>query len=256
LIHASDPWADHFREVVEEALLFAVGRDDVDVTARGLEPNPEGTSFTLVTPTGEERVNLRLPGHYNVTNALAAASAAFVLGSSTAAIARGLSRTCPPPGRFERVHDGTFDAYVDYAHTPDGLKRSLEVARTRATGRVIVVLGCGGNRDREKRPVMGRLAAELADVAIFTTDNPRNEDPSEIIREMLEGTGQRRNHVAVVLDREEALRSAVDTARPGDLVLAVGKGHETYQAIGGVNVPFPEREILTRLAAHRDQASR
>jgi UDP-N-acetylmuramoyl-L-alanyl-D-glutamate--2,6-diaminopimelate ligase len=252
LIHANDPWAGHFREVVEEAFLFAVGRDDVDVTARGFEPTAEGTSFTLVTPSGAERVNLRLPGEYNVTNALAAASAAYVLGYTTETIARGLSRASAPAGRFERVHHGSFDAYVDYAHTPDGLRRSLQVARERTPGRVIVVLGCGGNRDREKRPVMGRLAAELADVAIFTTDNPRNEDPSEIIQEMLEGAGDRRTQVAVVLDREEALGWAVDSARAGDLVLAVGKGHETYQAIRGKDLPFPEREILARLARRRD----
>jgi UDP-N-acetylmuramoyl-L-alanyl-D-glutamate--2,6-diaminopimelate ligase len=141
---------------------------------------------------------------------------------------------------------------VDYAHTPDGLERALHTARGIAEGRVIVVLGCGGERDREKRPVMGRLATELADRAIFTTDNPRGEDPAEIVAAMLDGARAHRERVEVVMDREEALARAVELAGPGDVVLAAGKGHETVQTIAGVDHFFPERDILARLAARRD----
>jgi UDP-N-acetylmuramoyl-L-alanyl-D-glutamate--2,6-diaminopimelate ligase len=117
---------------------------------------------------------------------------------------------------------------------------------------VILVLGCGGDRDAQKRPGMGRIAAHKADVAIFTTDNPRSEDPRKIIEEMLTGAGSRREHVQVVLDRKEALEQACQLARPGDIVLACGKGHETYQSIAGVNHPFPEREILREAAREKD----
>ena len=252
VLNANDPWADRFRDVVEDALFFSVGGGDAEVTARGIQTNPNGTSFTLSTPSGEAPVALRLPGEHNVENALAAASLTHVMGIELDAIARGLSAAESPPGRFERVHRGTFDAFVDYAHTEDGVRRALEVARAAASGRVLVVLGCGGERDREKRPGMGRLAAELADEAIFTSDNPRSEDPAEIVEAMLEGAGEHRDRVTVVLDREEALGEAVSRARSGDLVLALGKGHESYQSIDGVDHPFPERQILSRLASERD----
>jgi UDP-N-acetylmuramoyl-L-alanyl-D-glutamate--2,6-diaminopimelate ligase len=254
VLYADDPWADRLREVVEEALLFGLGGGDADVTAHGTHSTPAGTRFTLESPLGSAEIELTLPGRHNVLNALAAASLAIVMGIPLGAIADGLSTAAPPPGRFERVHAGSFDAYVDYAHTEDGLRRSLTTAREIARGRVIVVLGCGGERDQDKRPVMGSIAAELADVAIFTTDNPRSEDPEVIVEEMLRGTGSRRNRVIVEMDRERALERAVETADPGDLVIACGKGHETVQSVGGQDLPFPEREILSRLAARRDRS--
>jgi UDP-N-acetylmuramoyl-L-alanyl-D-glutamate--2,6-diaminopimelate ligase len=253
IVNGKDPWADRVREVVEGALVFAVGGEDAEVTAHGVRPSEGGSAFTLVTPGGEADVALPLPGIHNVENALAAASLAYVMGIGTRAIARGLTAAVAPPGRFERVHAGTFLAYVDYAHTEDGVRLALAAARNVAGGaRVIVVLGCGGERDRAKRPGMGRAAAKLADVAVFTTDNPRSEDPAAIVDEMLSGVGEGRDRVRVVMDREEALDFAVREARPGDVVIALGKGHERVQSIGGVDHPFPEREILARLAARRD----
>jgi len=254
VIHAGDPWAVRFREVVEDALLFALGGDEADVTAHGIRSTTSGSRFTLESPLGSAEIELPLPGRHNVANALAAAGLAAVMGIPLGAIADGLSTAKPPAGRFERVHAGTFDAYVDYAHTEDGLRRALDTAREIARGRVIVVLGCGGDRDREKRFGMGRLAAELADRAIFTTDNPRSEDPAEIVEEMLRGTGARRDRVVVEMDRERALALAVESAEAGDLVLACGKGHETIQSVGGADLPFAEREILARLAARRDRS--
>jgi UDP-N-acetylmuramoyl-L-alanyl-D-glutamate--2,6-diaminopimelate ligase len=253
ILNGNDPWADRFRSVVEDVLVFAMGGDDADVTARGYQTSRDGAAFTLETPAGAFPVELALPGRHNVENALAAASLAHVMGISGEAIVEGLRSAKPPPGRFERVHHGTFDAYVDYAHTEDGLRCALEVAREIARARVILVIGCGGDRDPGKRPEMGRLAAELADLAVFTAANPRGEDPRMILDAMLEGAGSHREHVTVVEDREEALRFATDAACEGDVVLAVGKGHETVQSIGGVDHPFPEREILARLAARRDR---
>jgi UDP-N-acetylmuramoyl-L-alanyl-D-glutamate--2,6-diaminopimelate ligase len=252
VLNARDPWADRIRSVVEGALLFASGGVDADVVGRGVRASSAGTEFTLVTPAGEADARIPLPGIHNVDNALAAAAVATVIGLPLEAIASGLENATPPPGRFERVHSGSIDAFVDYAHTEIGVRRALEVARSITRNRVVVVLGCGGDRDRSKRPGMGRLAAELADVAIFTSDNPRGEDPREIVNAMLEGAKDARDRVAVVLDRHEALEHALRIAHDGDLVLALGKGHETYQTIAGVDHPFPEREILARLASRRD----
>ncbi len=253
ILNASDPWADRFRLVVTDALLFSSGGGgDADVVARGVRESADGSMFELALPGATVDVSLPGPGRYNVDNALAAAAVAWTLGIAPDAIAAGLGAAQAPPGRFERLHAGTFDAFVDYAHTEDGVERALRVARGIARGRVIVVIGCGGDRDATKRPVMGRLAAELADVAIFTTDNPRSEDPADIVDAMLRGVGSDRPPAEVVMDREEALAHAVNIARNGDLILALGKGHETYQSIAGVDHPFPEREILARLAARRD----
>ncbi len=254
-LHGKDPWAARFRQVVDDAILFAVGDDEAaEVGARGLRIDPDGTRFDLLTPDGTAAVTLTLPGRHNVENALAAASLGWLLGADAAELARGLSSGAAPPGRFERIHSGRFDVYVDYAHTEDGLERALDVARRITRGRLIVVLGCGGDRDRKKRPGMGRLAAAGADLALFTSDNPRGEDPAAIAAEMLTGV-EDRDRVDVILDREEALARAIELAKPGDVVLATGKGHETYQEIDGVKHPFPEREILARLANDRDGAA-
>jgi UDP-N-acetylmuramoyl-L-alanyl-D-glutamate--2,6-diaminopimelate ligase len=251
-VNGDDPWAGRFRAAVEDCLVFSAGGGEAEVTAHGLRPTSSGTTFALVTPGGETDVELPLPGRHNVENALAAASLALVLGIPLRAVARGLAEAKAPAGRFEWVHRGSFSAYVDYAHTEDGLERALQAARSLTSGRVIVVLGCGGNRYADKRQAMGRIAAKLADVAVFTTDNPRDEDPAAIVDRMLEGAHAHRDRVRVVMDREEALDAAVGEARAGDVVLAVGKGHETVQSIAGVDHPFPEREILARVAARRD----
>ncbi|MFN8176544.1 MAG: UDP-N-acetylmuramoyl-L-alanyl-D-glutamate--2,6-diaminopimelate ligase [bacterium] len=253
VLHAKDPWAARFRAVVGDALFFGAGGGDADVSAHGIRMSPGGSRFTLVFPGARREASVLLPGEHNVENALAAAALAHVLGTPIDAVVEGLARATAPPGRFERVHAGRFDAFVDYAHTEDGLERALRVARSITRGKLLVVLGCGGDRDRTKRPGMGRLAAEWADLAIFTTDNPRSEDPRAIIDEMLGGVVDRRR-VAVVLDREEALGLAVARAGSGDVVLACGKGHETYQEIAGRKLPFPEREILARLATEREAA--
>ena len=185
-----------------------------------------------------------LGGRHNVYNALAAAVTAVVLGIPRESIAQGLARVGRVPGRLERVDvDAPFDVYVDYAHTPDSLRAVLSAARsTLATGaRLIVVFGCGGDRDATKRPVMGAVASELADVVVVTTDNARSEDPAAIANEVVKGAGHP-DSIRVILDRREAINGAIASAQSGDVVVIAGKGHERGQTIGTVTVDFDDMD--------------
>jgi UDP-N-acetylmuramoyl-L-alanyl-D-glutamate--2,6-diaminopimelate ligase len=197
-------------------------------------------------------IALGLSGRFNVENALAAVAAARLLGIDDIAIARGLESVKGVPGRFERVDEGQpFEVIVDYSHKPAALDNVLRAARELAVGRVICVFGCGGDRDREKRPMMGRIAAELADLAIVTSDNPRSEDPLAIIAEIVAGAGG--GELEVEPDRRAAIARAVEAAREGDVVLLAGKGHEQGQQFADRTVPFDDREVarevLRRLGA-------
>lgn len=207
----------------------------------------------------DTHVELGLGGAFNVSNALAAAEAAVALGIEPAVVAAGLGRPVVVPGRFETIDVGQpFTVIVDYAHTPDGLERLLETARDLAGGGTItVVFGCGGDRDSTKRPVMGEVAARLADRVVLTADNSRGEDTAAIIDSVEEGIERARRRadapeLVIEPDRREAIASALDAARTGDVVLIAGKGHETTQTIGSSSVPFDDRVVaraeLTRLA--------
>lgn len=189
----------------------------------------------------------RLPGAFNQTNALGALAAAVAAGRPAEAVAQGLADCAGVPGRMEPVGRAQFSAFVDYAHTPDAVARAIAAVRTSSAGRVLVVLGCGGDRDRQKRPLMGSVAARGADVLIVTDDNPRSEDPAMIRQAML--VGARSEHAATVLeipDRRAAIREAVATADPGDVVLVLGKGHEQGQEIAGVVAAFDDRVEVAR----------
>ena len=193
-------------------------------------------------------VHVPLGGRVNVSNALAAATTAASLGIGEAAVVAGLAATPAVPGRMEVVDAGQpFTVLVDYAHTPDGLRRVLEAARDPGPhSRVAVVFGCGGQRDRAKRPLMGEVAGELADLAVLTNDNPRDEDPAVIIDEVRAGV-RHPERLAVEPDREAAIALALDWAGPGDVVVVAGKGHETGQETAGVVLPFDDREVARRL---------
>ena len=181
----------------------------------------------------------------NVYNILAAASACSALGISDAAIREGIARLQVVPGRFEILElDRTYAVVIDYAHSPDALENVLRLAREVTTGRLICVFGCGGDRDRSKRPLMGAIAAGLADLILVTSDNPRTEDPEAIIAEILDGIRSRTPNVLVIADRRSAIRQALDLARERDLVLLAGKGHETYQEVGTRRFPFDERQVV------------
>jgi len=198
---------------------------------------------------GERReALLRLLAPFNALNAGAAAAVALLLGLGWEAIIKGLESMEVVPGRFELVEMGQpFTVVVDYAHTPDSLRKAIESAREICGGRVIVVFGCGGERDPGKRPKMGKIAAELADYVIITSDNPRGERPEDIAKAIEEGAREAKGApYETLLDRAEAIRRAIGLARPGDLVLVAGKGHETYQIIGERAIPFDDREECKR----------
>ena len=183
-------------------------------------------------------VDVPLGGTHNAANALLAAEAAAALGLDPAAIARGIAEAGPLTGRFERVDGGQdFDVVVDYAHTPDALEKVLESVRAAASGRVLLVFGCGGDRDRSKRPEMGRVAAEGADVVVVTSDNPRSEAPEAIIEAVIAGIPESRRAL-VEPDRRAAIALLLEEAAPGDVVVVAGKGHETTQEVAGVHTPF------------------
>jgi UDP-N-acetylmuramoyl-L-alanyl-D-glutamate--2,6-diaminopimelate ligase len=231
----------------------ASGSAEAVFRAEDVQFDVAGARFRCRGPEGEEQVEMPLPGQFNVANALAAIASAHELGIGLAEACATLSGAQRVPGRFEPVDEGqSFAVLVDYAHTPDSLENVLEAAREVTEGRLICVFGCGGDRDRAKRPLMGRIGAELSDLAIVTSDNPRSEDPEAIIAEILAGSG--REGVEVEPDRRAAIAMALDGARDGDTVVIAGKGHEQGQEFeGGRKLPFDDREVareeLRRLAA-------
>jgi UDP-N-acetylmuramoyl-L-alanyl-D-glutamate--2,6-diaminopimelate ligase len=217
--------------------------------AEDIELSPDRSAFTFVSPWGQARVELRLLGRYNVFNALAAMSACGFLGMEPAQMAAALGAMTAVPGRLERVSGGKgFSVFVDYAHTDDALANVLATLRELRPTRLITVFGCGGNRDRTKRPLMGAVAARLSHHVLVTSDNPRKEDPEAIVRDILVGMEGAPNY-EVVVDREQAIARAIGMARPGDIVLIAGKGHENYQEFANTIIPFDDRDVARRYLA-------
>jgi UDP-N-acetylmuramoyl-L-alanyl-D-glutamate--2,6-diaminopimelate ligase len=227
---------------------FGLDAPAAAVRAEGLDAGPAGNTFRLVSPYGSAAVRSPLVGRFNASNALAAAATALAAGLDVEAVAVGLSTPIVVPGRMERIEAGQpFPVLVDYAHTPDGLEQVLRAARPLVDpgrGRLVVVFGCGGDRDRAKRPAMGKAAAGLADVIVVTSDNPRSEDPVAIIGEVVAGVPSG-VHPIVEPDRRHAVAVALTGRGPGDVVVVAGKGHESGQTAGGVTVPFDDR-VVTR----------
>ncbi len=214
-----------------------------------------GVRMRVETPRGDFNLASPLVGDHNVMNLLAASGVGVVLGVAPSAIARALESVTAVPGRFERVEAGQpFLVVVDYAHTPDALERVLATARKLARGRLSVVFGCGGDRDRTKRPLMGEIAARLADRVWITSDNPRSEDPVAIMRAIEEGVRSASpgpgRHV-MIQDRRAAIRDALEQAGPGDVVVIAGKGHEAYQIIGSELLPFDDRDVAREILMER-----
>jgi UDP-N-acetylmuramoyl-L-alanyl-D-glutamate--2,6-diaminopimelate ligase len=224
-----------------------------DVRAHDIRLHLTGSDFIAETPAGRVDISLRLAGGFNVANALGALAFGVAHQIPLATIAEALAATPGIPGRFESINEGQpFAVIVDYAHTPDGLENVLRTARGVTGGRLITVFGCGGDRDRTKRPIMGRVVVDWADVVMVTSDNPRTEKPEAIIDEIRAGVDEgvrsaagvgRRVDVRYEPDRVRAIASALEAAKAGDLVVIAGKGHETYQEIGGIKLPFDDREV-------------
>jgi UDP-N-acetylmuramoyl-L-alanyl-D-glutamate--2,6-diaminopimelate ligase len=223
---------------------FAVRAVTADIRAKAVRYTPQGSEWTLVTPGGSADVRLPLIGEVNVENSLAAAAAAFALGRSPDSIAARLASVPQVAGRLEIISTKP-TVLRDYAHTPDALERTLRTARAFTRGKLIVVFGCGGDRDKGKRPLMGEIAEKGADCAIVTSDNPRTEDPDAIIDDI--EAGMRGSKHERVTDRMAAIQKAIDMAEDGDIVLLAGKGHETYQIRGTTSYPFDEKEIVREM---------
>jgi UDP-N-acetylmuramyl-tripeptide synthetase len=233
---------------------YSLNGGPADLQATDIRLSLEATRFRARTPRGDLDVSTPLLGRFNVENLLAALGGALALGLDPEAALRGISSVAGVPGRLERVSAGQdFTVVVDYAHTDDALKNLLETIRELKPRRLITVFGCGGDRDRTKRPLMGAVAARLSDVAVVTSDNPRSEPPESILEEIQKGmNGGRRAERHAIVDRREAIVRALEMARPGDAVVIAGKGHEAYQVLRDRTVPFDDRqiarEVLTRLA--------
>ncbi|HUG40490.1 MAG TPA: UDP-N-acetylmuramoyl-L-alanyl-D-glutamate--2,6-diaminopimelate ligase [Longimicrobiales bacterium] len=246
VINAEDPAWDGLERRAPRALRFALeggrGAEDAEVVARDVRMDAAGSSFRLTGPGCDIAIRIPLVGAYNVQNAIAAAATCLGVGLGAEEIARALADAPQVPGRLEQIADRPCRVVTDYAHTPDALERVLSAVRAVADGRVIVVFGAGGDRDAGKRPLMGEVAARLADVVVVTSDNPRTEDPDRIIDAIMAGVG--RSDALRVTDRREAIGRALELAREDDVVLLAGKGHETYQVLGTETVSFDEREIV------------
>jgi UDP-N-acetylmuramoyl-L-alanyl-D-glutamate--2,6-diaminopimelate ligase len=231
------------RQSLGRPLTYAL-EAEASYRAEEIELGPAETRFVVRLPGGKAAVRTRLVGRFNVYNALAAFTACIGLGIPAEVACRALEDMAPVHGRFERVPASTRTVLVDYAHSPDGLRRALETARQMSLGRVIVVFGCGGDRDRTKRPVMGELASRLADRCVVTSDNPRGEDPQSIIEQIVAGIpADRRVACSAEPDRAEAIRIAIEEAGSDDLVLIAGKGHEDYQIFADRTIHFDDREV-------------
>jgi UDP-N-acetylmuramoyl-L-alanyl-D-glutamate--2,6-diaminopimelate ligase len=242
VVNADDAaWAD-LAGRAPRLLAFSTEGADAQVRARDVLFDALGAHFLLETPDGSRSIDLPLLGSYNVQNALAAAAACYALGFDLEQVAAGLEALPQVPGRLERISERPCPVLRDYAHTPDALARALAALRPLVRGRLIVVFGAGGDRDRGKRPLMGAVAVEGADVVIVTSDNPRTEQPEAIIDEIVAGMKGER-HVRIS-DRREAIRYALEVAGADDVILLAGKGHETYQILGQEKVSFDEREIV------------
>jgi UDP-N-acetylmuramoyl-L-alanyl-D-glutamate--2,6-diaminopimelate ligase len=257
LINLDDPRGAILADVVARPVTYAVDRP-ADLTPGPLSFSLDGLAFDVRTPRGTIRVRSSLVGRPNVYNIMAAVSVGTALDLSFAAIERGVSALKGVPGRFEVV-SGPGDAVtvvVDYAHTDDALRNLLETARPLARARLITVFGCGGDRDRTKRPLMGAVADRLSDVVLITSDNPRSEDPVRIIDEIRRGirAGGRPEGAQgplTIVDRHDAIWKAIELARPGDVVLIAGKGHEKHQVIGDQVLPFDDVAIAREALARR-----
>lgn len=226
-------------------LTFSCEKDAADLTAKNIRLHADGVEFVATTKGDLARVKLPIPGHFSVENALAALGIVLQVGMPLADAAHALATATGVKGRVEVVPTDTdYTVLIDYAHTPDGVENVLRAVRGFAKGRVIALFGCGGDRDRTKRPKMGKIAADLADFCVVTSDNPRTEDPKAIIDDILEGMQGTKTPMQVIVDRPEAIHWALAHAKKDDVIVLMGKGHETYQEVNHVKHHMDEREIV------------
>lgn len=244
VINLDDPNAQFIRDKTEVPVVTFSAEREADVFLLSANLTAERTEIKASTPQGPIHFQLHLLGRYNVSNALATVAAGTALELPIADIREGLERVKGVDGRFETVEtERGFSVIVDYAHTPQALTRLLGAARDMSSGSILVIFGCGGDRDRGKRPQMGLMASKLADKVILTTDNPRSEDPLEILREV-EGGMVAGARYEVVVDRRQAIRRGLALAQPGDVLVVAGRGHERFQIVGDQQIPFLDRTVI------------
>ncbi|MDR0293538.1 MAG: UDP-N-acetylmuramoyl-L-alanyl-D-glutamate--2,6-diaminopimelate ligase [Oscillospiraceae bacterium] len=247
VVNIDDPWGRRLLETLPDAFAFTCeGRDCPGhelFSALNIRLRPDGVTFDVAGPSFLLPASWVTPGLFSVSNALAAFACGAVMGLPPDGMARALSGLPPVKGRMEPVPAETeCKVIIDYAHTPDAIAAALKAARAFTKGRLIALFGCGGDRDKTKRPLMGAAAQQNADLCYVTSDNPRSEDPNAIFQDILAGMENRELHVEP--DRRKAIRAALAEAGPGDTLMLIGKGHENYQEINGVKIPFDEREVV------------
>lgn len=254
IINKDDPASDVLQRSTAQHILTYGCDNKADVMATNIQLDITSTEFVLETPEGSVEISSQLIGMFNIYNMLAASAAALAKGVSLHIIKEALEDIKGINGRFEAVQaDQSYAVIVDYAHTPDSLENVLQTIKEFATENIYVVVGCGGDRDRSKRPLMAKTAVKYADQAIFTSDNPRTENPDEIIDDMVNGLQEDETNYQVISDRRQAIHEAVNKASGEDVILIAGKGHETYQQIGQEKYDFDDRKVAIEAISSKEK---
>ncbi|GKU82378.1 UDP-N-acetylmuramoyl-L-alanyl-D-glutamate--2,6-diaminopimelate ligase [Niallia sp. NCCP-28] len=243
ILNSDDPVScEYEQQTAALVLTYGIDNEEADIRAKNIQIHALGTTFELETPFGEFPVSIKMIGKFNVYNVLASIAAGIAIRIPVSIIIKAIEKVEGVAGRFEAVYNGqNFAVIVDYSHTPDSLENALKTVKEFAKNDIYVIVGCGGDRDKTKRPLMAKIACEHATHAIFTSDNPRSEDPAQILKDMEEGV--RGEKYILIEDRKEAIFYAVEQAKEGDVILIAGKGHETYQLIGSKVLDFDDRLV-------------
>ncbi len=246
IINADDSYAKYMVEGIDcKVVTFAVNAEESDYKAKNINCFADSVRYELLTPDSIGRVTIKIPGHFTVYNSMGAAVCALQAGAPLDRVLEAISASKGVPGRVEVLDTNTdYTILIDYAHSPDGLQNVISSIRETTQGRVITVFGCGGDRDKTKRPKMGKIVGDLADVAVVTSDNPRSENPSLIIKDILAGMTDCKAKIDTVEDRTQAIKHAMSIARAGDVIILAGKGHETYQILNTGKIHYDEREVV------------
>ena len=252
LINLDNPYSQRLIENTNSEIVTYSIESQADITAKNITTSSNGVSFRLVSKWGEHDINVSVPGKFSVYNALAAIGVCLLLGIDLDTICKGLNNISVP-GRAEIVPSKKdFTVMIDYAHTPDSLKNILSTVKDYTKGRVISVFGCGGDRDRTKRPLMGEISGNIADFTIITSDNPRTESPMMIIKDIEEGMKKTNAPYIVIEDRTQAIKKAIEMAKKDDVIVLAGKGHETYQIFKDKTIHYDEKEIVSEILKEID----
>lgn len=247
IFNADDYYGDRLFYKSEIPCLSYGIDENADIKAEYVTQNKNGQSFMAHIGSKNQKFDIQLDGKFNISNALAGIAVAEILGLDQQKVAKSLANFPPVAGRFNKIDKNGVHVVIDYAHTPDGIANILSATKQMANNnKVIAVFGCGGNRDASKRPLMGQIACDLADYAVITSDNPRYEDPEQIIKNICKGIKNYSNYETIV-DRKEAIKKAISLAKPGDVVAILGKGNEDYLDIKGVKVPYSDREVVDEI---------